>query len=101
MTDAFILDAGLEQGIERAIEHGEFSSHLNLPPQLARDARDAIGKCLGASGGSVVLITGSAVRYFVRQLAESLGPQITVLSHAEIPDGVTVSSLGVIKGSQK
>lgn len=98
---AFILDAGLEQGIERAIEHGEFSSHLNLPPQLARDVRDAIGRSLGASGSSTVLITGSAVRYFIRQLVESFGPQITVLSHAEIPDGVTVSSLGVVKGNQK
>jgi flagellar biosynthesis protein FlhA len=44
-----------------------------------------------------VLLTGAAVRRHLRQLLGRYLPQIAVLSHAEIADGVKIQSLGIIR----
>ena len=45
----------------------------------------------------MVALTGSGSRFFVRQLVEASIPNLTILSHSEIPTGVKVLSLGVIQ----
>lgn len=93
---AHFLDPAVEQVIESAVEHGENSSHLNLPPQRIRDIQDRIKKYCGPADTPVVLLTSSGSRFFVRQITESIIPNLTVLSHNEIPPGNRIVSLGAM-----
>ncbi len=93
---AYLLDPSLEQTIESAIEHTENSSHLNLSPQRIRDLQERLKKCCNPPDAPAVLITSAAVRFFVRQVAESITPNLTVLSHNEIPPGNRIASLGAV-----
>jgi len=92
----YLLDPVLEQTIESAIEHTENSSHLNLSPQRVRDLQDRLKKCCNPPDAPALLITNAAVRFFVRQIAESVTPNLTVLSHNEIPPGNRIASLGAV-----
>ena len=91
---AFLLEPSAEQSVESTIEHGEHNSVLGLSPQAARDIIGRIRNHLEASDPASVLITNTGVRFFVRQLLEPTLPQITVLSHSEVPPEVKVRSLG-------
>lgn len=95
-VNAYLLDPGVEQAIESAVEHTEHSSHLNLAPQRIREILDRIAKRLGSSDAPVVFLTSSAARFFVRQIVESSLPNLTVISHNEMPPGSRVVSLGTI-----
>ena len=90
----YFLDPALEHEIESAVEHAETASHLNLAPQRVRFILDRLSKC-GPEAGTVVL-TSSASRFFLRQIAETSMPNLTVLSHVEVPAGVRVLSLGIL-----
>ena len=93
---AYLLDPKTEQGIESAIEHTENSSHVNLPPQRVREIQERIKKVCGAPDAPVVLLTSSGARFFVRQLTESIAPNVTVLAHNEVPPGNRIVSLGTV-----
>jgi flagellar biosynthesis protein FlhA len=93
---AFFLDPQIEQAIEGAVDYNEHSSHLNLPPQRVRDIMDRVARAVGTSDTPVVAVTSSSARYYLRQLVEASAPNLSVLSHNEIPAGVRVVSLGVI-----
>ena len=94
---AYLVDGAVEQVIEAAIEHGEQTSHLNLPPQRTRELLDKVARVAGPADTAVVLLCGAAVRTFLRQIVESSFPNVSVLSHSEIPSGLRVVSLGVIR----
>jgi flagellar biosynthesis protein FlhA len=94
---AYVLDPRLEQMIESNVEHTEHTSHLNLPPQRIRELLDRLGQTAGGASGPVALLTGSGARYFVRQVAETTFPNMAVIAHSEIPNGVKVMSLGVVQ----
>jgi flagellar biosynthesis protein FlhA len=91
---AFFLDPGLEQSIESAVEHTENSSHVNLSPQRIREIQERLKKCCTPQDAPGIMVTGSAARFFVRQIMESITPNLSVLSHNEIPPGNRVISLG-------
>ncbi|MGE5645478.1 MAG: flagellar biosynthesis protein FlhA [Acidobacteriota bacterium] len=93
---AYFIDPSLEQVVERAVEHAEFTSHLNLSPQAIRDLLDRIAKTTGTPESPVVAVASSGARCFLRQLVEPSIPNLHFLSHNEIPAGVKVVSLGVI-----
>jgi len=93
---AYLLDQTLEQAIESAVEHTENSSHVNLSPQRVRDIQERIKKCCGPADAPVVLLTSSGARFFVRQITESIAPNLTVLSHNEVPPGSRIVSLGSV-----
>jgi len=93
---AYILDPAIEQLVESAVEHAENSSHLNLAPQQIRKIQERVQKMCGAPDASVVLLTSSGSRFFVRQITESVAPNLTVLSHNEIPPEARVVSLGTV-----
>ena len=95
----WFLDPDLEGQIERAVEHGEHASHLNLPPHRVREIVDAVSPGTGAAQASAVILAGSGSRYFLRQMIESRTPQMAVLSHGEVPSSVRVVSFGVLKGA--
>jgi flagellar biosynthesis protein FlhA len=94
---AYFLDPGIEQVIESGVEHTENTSHLTLPPQRVRDVLDRVARAAGAPENPTVMVTGSGSRYFLRQIVEGSIPNLTVLSHNEIPAGVKVLSLGVVQ----
>jgi flagellar biosynthesis protein FlhA len=91
---AWHLDPRLEQEIESAIEHGETHSHLNLPPQKIQQIAAALQKVAAPADLSTVIVTGSQARPFLRMVAETAAPLLNVISHAEIPSGVRLISLG-------
>jgi flagellar biosynthesis protein FlhA len=93
---AYFLDPSIEQTVESAIEHTENSSHLNLAPQQIRNIQERVQKCCGTGEASVVLLTSSGSRFFVRQITESVAPNLTVLSHNELPPEARIVSLGSV-----
>jgi len=93
---AHFLDPTIEQAIESAVEHTENSSHLNLSPQRVRDIQERIKKSCGSPDTQAVMLTSSGSRYFVRQMTESTSPNLTVLSHNEMPPGNRIVSLGTV-----
>jgi flagellar biosynthesis protein FlhA len=93
---AYFLDPVLEQSVESAVEHTENSSHVNLSPQRVRDIQERLKKCCNPQDAPGLLVTGSAARFFVRQIMESTTPNLSVLSHNEIPPGNRVVSLGTV-----
>lgn len=93
---AFFIDPQLERTIEGAVEHHEQNSHLNLPPQKVREIIDRAGQAVGSAETSVAAVTSAQARFFLRQVIEGSLPNLSILSHNEIPAGVRVVSLGVI-----
>ncbi len=94
---AYFLDPSIEQMIESSVEHSENSSQVNLSPQRMRDILDRIGRFTGSSDTPVVFLTSSGARFFLRQITETSTPNLTLISHSEIPGGVKVLSLGSVK----
>jgi flagellar biosynthesis protein FlhA len=93
---AYLVDPALEQVVERAIEHGEHTSHLNLAPAAIRDVLDRIQRVTGMPESPLAAVAGPGTRYFLRQLVEPTLYNVFFLSHNEIPPGVKVVSMGVI-----
>ncbi|HEX7198642.1 MAG TPA: FHIPEP family type III secretion protein, partial [Dongiaceae bacterium] len=93
---AWFLDPSIEQTVEAAIEHGEQNSHLNLAPQTIRDILGRITSRIAAVETPVVVITSSGPRYFLRQISETMQPNLVFLAHNEVPPGQRVQSLGTI-----
>ena len=94
---ACIIDPGIEAVIESAIEHTETNSAMNLAPKRIHEIVDRIRAVIGSAEGPVITLTGSGTRFFLRQLTESALPNLTVLSHSEIPPGIKVVSQGVAR----
>ena len=94
---AFFIDSQIEQAVEGAIEYNEQSSHLNLAPKKIREILDRVSRSVGAVETPAAVVTSSSARFFLRQLIESALPNLSVLSHNEIPSGVRVVSVGLIQ----
>ncbi|MBL8228768.1 MAG: flagellar biosynthesis protein FlhA [Bryobacterales bacterium] len=94
---AFFLAQHIEQSIEAAVEHTEQNSVLTLPPAAIRNLLTRIGQVMKRPDTSAVLITSTSARFFLRQLVETSFPNLTVLSHNEIPPNVRVVSLGLME----
>jgi len=93
---AWIADSALERSIESSVEHGETSSHLTMAPQRIREILDRLTALAGPPENPAVLLASSGSRYFLRQITEAALPNLTVLSHGEIPAGVKVLALGTV-----
>ncbi len=94
---AYFVDPSIEQVIESAAEHGEFASHWNVSPQVIRDILDRVRRTVTHLDSPTAAVTSSGARAFLRQVVESSFPSLFFISHNEIPQGVKVISLGVIK----
>jgi flagellar biosynthesis protein FlhA len=93
---AYLLDPTIERMIESSIEHGEFNSMSSLAPDAIRDVLNRVSRRIDKAEPAV-LIAGSGVRYFLRQIIESTLPSLTVLSSGEVPPEIRVRSRGVIE----
>lgn len=94
---AFFIDPKIEQSIESSIEYTEQASHLNLAPHKIREILDRISRAVGSSDSPAAAVTSSSARFFLRQIVESALPNLSILSHNEIPAGVRVLSVGLIQ----
>jgi flagellar biosynthesis protein FlhA len=94
---ACLIDPAMEGLIESAVEHTETNSAVNLPPKRIHEIVERIRAVIGNAEGPVIALTGSGSRFFLRQVTESALPNLTVLSHSEIPPGVKVVSQGVAR----
>ena len=94
---AFFVDPQIEHAIEGAVEYHENNSNLNLAPQKIRDILDRFTKTVGAPDSPMAVVASSSARYFLRQLIEGTIPNLSILSHSEIPSGVRVLSVGLIQ----
>ncbi len=94
---AFFVDPQIEHAIESAVEYTEHTSHLNLAPQKIREILDRVSRAVGSPDSPVAVVTSSSARYFFRQIVEGPMPNVSMLSHNEIPPGVRVVSMGLIQ----
>ncbi len=94
---AFFVDPQIEQTIEGSIEYNEHASHLNLAPQKIREILDRVTRTVGSTDAPMALVTSSAARFFLRQIVEGAIPNLSILSHNEIPAGVRVVSMGLVQ----
>jgi flagellar biosynthesis protein FlhA len=93
---AYLVDPNIERAIESAVEHTELNSVLTMPPDGIRNVLSQLGKKIEKFESAVVIASAGA-RHFLRQIAEATMPNLTVLSHSEIPPAVKVRSRGVIE----
>ncbi len=93
---AYLVEPAAEHAVEAVVEHSEHNSVLGLPPQAARDMVGRITRKLERPDSSAVVLVNPSIRYFVKQLLETAFPDVTVLSHSEVPPEIKVKSLGWI-----
>jgi flagellar biosynthesis protein FlhA len=93
----YFVDSEIEKRIEGAVDHGEHSSHLNLPPQEIRQIIDKFLRVFTANQSNSVVLCSSQARYFLRQIIENSLPALSIVSHNEIPPGVRIACLGTVK----
>jgi flagellar biosynthesis protein FlhA len=92
---AYMLDPTIERAIEASVEHGELNSILTLAPDAVRDILARLARKI-EKNESAVVIASAGSRHFLRQLVEATFPNLTALSHNEVPPEVKVRSRGVI-----
>jgi flagellar biosynthesis protein FlhA len=93
------FDPQIERMIRERVQEG-----ISIEPQAAQRIMTAVQRSIEnftKRGVLPVFLTGVAVRRHLRQLIGHYMPQVAVLSHNEIPDGVNVQSLGIIRWSDE
>jgi flagellar biosynthesis protein FlhA len=93
---AYLLDASLDRAVESTVEHGEWNSVASVAPETITDILTRMKRRVEKTE-SAAIVTSSGTRYFLRQLVEASLPNLTVLSHNEIPPDIKVRSRGVIE----
>jgi flagellar biosynthesis protein FlhA len=93
---AYLLDASLDRAVESSVEHGEWNSVAGVSPETITDILNRIKRRV-EKNESAAIVTSSGMRHFLRQLVEAALPNLTVLSHNEIPPEIKVRSRGVIE----
>jgi flagellar biosynthesis protein FlhA len=93
----FTVNPDMEKTIVDAVVQTEQGSYLGLEPRQAKEIMSHIRKSLESSAGvSGVLLCSPNVRMYLRQLLERFLPNVTILSHNEIPPNVRVLSVGMV-----
>jgi flagellar biosynthesis protein FlhA len=93
---AYLLDASLDRAVESTVEHSEWNSVASVAPETITDILTRVKRRV-EKAESAAIVTSSGTRYFLRQLLEASLPNLTVLSHNEIPPEIKVRSRGVIE----
>jgi flagellar biosynthesis protein FlhA len=94
------LDPAIEDELSRSIEAPVAPERALAPATpLLRRLLEGLQRLIGdpATASSTILLCHSPARFHLRRLLEPFLPRVVVLAPAEIPPGVTVQSLGVIR----
>lgn len=97
---AMTLDAKLEEHIMNQMTEGKpIGQNLNLPPsavnELYQQASQKIHE-LTVMGDRAIIITGPAVRRYVKTFFEPVLPQLVVLSISELLPDIVINTIGSI-----
>ncbi|MGN7611353.1 flagellar biosynthesis protein FlhA [Magnetococcales bacterium HHB-1] len=94
---ALVLGADAENLVAEGIVDGEFGSYLSMSPRsttlFLNKMREAVEQ-VAVRVVQPVIITGTRVRPYVRQVTEGALPHLVVLSQNEVPSSVQVNALG-------
>ncbi len=94
------LDPAMEDELSRSIEAPASPERTPAPgTPLLRRVLDGLQRLVGdpATASATILLCHSPARFHLRRLLAPFLPRVVVLAPAEIPPGVTVQSLGVIR----
>jgi flagellar biosynthesis protein FlhA len=94
------LDPAMEDELTRSVETPAAPERAAPPSTpLLRRVLEGLQRLVGdpATASSTILLCHSPARFHLRRLLEPFLPRVVVLAPAEIPPGVTVQSLGVIR----
>jgi len=94
------IDPAMEDELSRTIEAPAAPERTPAPATpLLRRFLEGLQRLVGdpATASSTILLCHSPARFHLRRLLEPFLPRVVVLAPAEIPPGVTVQSLGVIR----
>src|ERR1700734_1641474 len=91
---AYMVEPSAEHAVEAAGERSEHNSVLGLAPQSAGNLVAPNTRKVERPDSSAVVLVNPSIRYFVKQLLETAFPDVTVLSHSEVPPEIKVKSLG-------
>ena len=94
------LDPAMEDELTRSLEAPGASDRSLAPATpLLRRLLDGLQRLVGDpdSASSTILLCHSPARFHLRRLLEPFLPRVVVLAPAEIPPGITIQSLGVIR----
>ncbi|MCC6346330.1 MAG: flagellar biosynthesis protein FlhA [Nitrospirales bacterium] len=95
-----LLDPRVERSIVESVQTAPQGSYLSLDPVMIEKITESIRKSYEAGvvkGFQPVLLCSTAVRRFVRKLAERVSGGIMVVSHGEIVPNTKVYSIGSVK----
>jgi flagellar biosynthesis protein FlhA len=93
--EPLVLRAGAERLLRQGLQRGDGGPVLALDPASSRSIVDAVAQALGRrrpSGARPALLCPQDLRAQLRRLLEPALPHLGVLSFAEIPRSVSVSS---------
>jgi len=95
LIQVMTFDPQIERLVRERLQEG-----VTLEPQSAQRIMTAVQGSVenfAKRGLLPVFLVGAGVRRHLRQLIGHYMPQVAVLSHNEIPDGVNIQSLGIIR----
>ena len=92
----------LEDQLRSVVQRSESGSFLAVDPVtldgLVRGVQRAVSALgIGSDGRGPVLLATQSIRSPLRQIVSRFLPRVAVLSHAELPGGVQVISLGTVR----
>jgi flagellar biosynthesis protein FlhA len=93
------FDPQIERLVRERLQEG-----ISIEPQVTQRIMTAVQRSVESftkRGLLPVFIAGTGVRRHLRQMISHYMPQIAVLSHNEIADGVKIQSLGIIRCSDE
>jgi flagellar biosynthesis protein FlhA len=93
------FDPQIERLVRERLQEG-----ISIEPQVTQRIMTAVQRSVegfAKRGLLPVFIAGAGVRRHLRQMISHYMPQIAVLSHNEIADGVKIQSLGIIRCSDE
>lgn len=94
------IDPSLEEQIRQGVQQTEQGSFLALNPDMAQGIVKAVQKAVDQAmreGRPGIVLCSPSIRRHLRRLIERFVPNLTVLSHSEIPANVRLESINVIR----
>jgi flagellar biosynthesis protein FlhA len=93
----FTVNPEIEKSLSDAVVQTEQGAYLALEPKLAKDIMGRIRRTIESAGNAgAVILCSPNVRMYIRQLLERFMPNVTILSHNEVPPNVRVLSVGMV-----
>ncbi len=93
------IDPQLEEQIYKAFDPQAGNGHQGAAPAFLRRVLDGLRGLMGEqiALAAPAVLCSSPARFHLRRLLEPFLPKLVVLSPAEIPNSVTVQSMGVVR----